>query len=617
MASTFTFGAGIRRKSPDCRPVPMCDPRPVCPACGGLECLCRPRFFAGQLLSEEDLNRLNHYIVAKNQLHNRHLFGTGVACGLEVVCSSCDPAGTGDVVVKSGYALSPCGNDIVVCSDTTVNVCNLINRCVPRNDDCFKPATAAAPASYANDQSEEDWVLAICYQEKPSRGITALRGASCGCGTGASSTGSGCGCGSKTSGSSGRTSGGCGCGCGGGGTSTRTAMTKSAVKAGGVLAPQCEPTLVCEGYSFAVYKDPQSKVAAAAVDPGALIRRFTCCFQPLVEQLTAVPDGSATAQDLQSWLQGHVAAVRDFLITEGLYDCDLAAQLGGVALPASTAAARGAYLSQWNIAAISLMQIIAAVFRKCLCAALLPPCPPAEMNDCVPIATLTVARGSCRVKRICNVGSRKYLITWPAVQYWLSWLPMFSSWQNTSLSNGIISKLSSAASPTLRNLLETICCRPIVQQQAPTDATAVPVEVLQPSVSATAADGGDAPAVKLESARSPLSAGAAGSLHPFTQLLSESLAGAPTATAATLLMAAMGVRAADGSALASDVALQYPGEAMLIHQVLGPMLAPLAAAMGAGGASASESAGVMSALKDLRATVAQQQADIERLKGNR
>ena len=102
---------------PDCRPKPTCDPRPPCPACGGLECLCRPRFFAGQLLTDDDLNRLDYYIVEKNRLHNRYLVGTGVVCGLEVVCSICDPAGNGTVVVRPGYALSPCGNDIVVCGD--------------------------------------------------------------------------------------------------------------------------------------------------------------------------------------------------------------------------------------------------------------------------------------------------------------------------------------------------------------------------------------------------------------------------------------------------------------------------------------------------------------------
>src|ERR1044071_10398524 len=89
-----------------------------CPSCGGLACLCRPRFFAGQLLTEADLNRLERYIVEKNKLHNRYLHGLGVVCGLEVLCHPCE----GWVTVKSGYALSPCGDDIVVCNDAAVNV---------------------------------------------------------------------------------------------------------------------------------------------------------------------------------------------------------------------------------------------------------------------------------------------------------------------------------------------------------------------------------------------------------------------------------------------------------------------------------------------------------------
>src|SRR5688500_15059087 len=100
---TLNFGhTGVALQ--DCRPMPVCDPKPVCPACGGLECLCRPRFFAGQLLTEEDLNRLDHYIVAKHRLHNRHLFGTGVVCGLEVVCATCTPTGNATVIVRPGYA---------------------------------------------------------------------------------------------------------------------------------------------------------------------------------------------------------------------------------------------------------------------------------------------------------------------------------------------------------------------------------------------------------------------------------------------------------------------------------------------------------------------------------
>src|SRR3954453_19853802 len=106
MATITNYGQaqGLKERKP--LPAdPSCQP---CPDCGGLECLCRPRFFAGQLLTEQDLNRLDHYITEKHKLHNRHLWGSGVVCGLEVRCAPCDEL----VTVTDGYALSPCVEDI-------------------------------------------------------------------------------------------------------------------------------------------------------------------------------------------------------------------------------------------------------------------------------------------------------------------------------------------------------------------------------------------------------------------------------------------------------------------------------------------------------------------------
>jgi hypothetical protein len=71
----------------------------------------RPRFFAGQLLTKDDLQALTDYVVGKNRLHNRFLFGDGVVCGLTVTCHPC---GHGNVVVAPGYALDCCGNDLYV-----------------------------------------------------------------------------------------------------------------------------------------------------------------------------------------------------------------------------------------------------------------------------------------------------------------------------------------------------------------------------------------------------------------------------------------------------------------------------------------------------------------------
>ena len=152
--STRTLSRKAARKTAD-----PCTP---CPVCGGLECLCRPRFYAGQLLNEQDLNRLDRYIVAKNRLHNRYLHGWGVACGLEV---SCHPCGN-YVLLKPGYALSPCGDDIVVCREETVDVCKLIRDCcTPDEDPCGNPRHRPDGC----DDLTQEWILGICYHEAPSR----------------------------------------------------------------------------------------------------------------------------------------------------------------------------------------------------------------------------------------------------------------------------------------------------------------------------------------------------------------------------------------------------------------------------------------------------------------
>ena len=148
---------------------------PPCPACGGLECLCRPRFFAGQVLTEDDLNRLENYVIAKDKLHNRYFHGSGVVCGLEVVC---DPATRASVTVKPGYALSPCGDDIIVCKDAKVDICDLINRCKPR-DRRLRSLWRAAPTDCKD--GIQRWVLSICYDETPSRGVQPLMSEPCAC----------------------------------------------------------------------------------------------------------------------------------------------------------------------------------------------------------------------------------------------------------------------------------------------------------------------------------------------------------------------------------------------------------------------------------------------------
>lgn len=126
-------------------------------SCGGKGCaLCytsafvRPNFFAGQLLTEDDLQKLGEYVVAKNRLHNRFLFGEGVVCGLEVTC---DPCGKG-VTVHPGYALDCCGNDLTLACKTTLDI-NTMVRELRRSagTDCGDPCAEAKPVKPKDDPS--------------------------------------------------------------------------------------------------------------------------------------------------------------------------------------------------------------------------------------------------------------------------------------------------------------------------------------------------------------------------------------------------------------------------------------------------------------------------------
>jgi hypothetical protein len=88
--------------------------------CCDLECLVQPRFFCGQLLSEQDLTALLDWAKGKSAL-TRYRHGWGVVCGLDVSCDA--SPGCGPVVrVGRGYAIDCCGNDIIVCCDDKLDL---------------------------------------------------------------------------------------------------------------------------------------------------------------------------------------------------------------------------------------------------------------------------------------------------------------------------------------------------------------------------------------------------------------------------------------------------------------------------------------------------------------
>lgn len=416
-------------KQPTFPPGPCCEP---CPDCGGLECLCRPRFFAGQLLSEQDLNRLDHYITEKHKLHNRHLFGSGVVCGLEVRCAPCDEL----VTVSPGYALSPCGEDIVVCKPDTVDICELIARCRDDHDPDCRP--------FAGQESckdvIEDWILAIRYAETPSRGITALTGAGQGCQ---------CSCGGKC-GCSGSCGGNCGCrsagkpvqGCCGPVKGEPPPLKTPRLNRG--VPPSCEPTLICEGYRYEVFKapaddpkgadDPQSGIVAGlagatAQFEGDLFARIACCMQQLAAYIPPFPGDPAQPipankrQEWFSWCCRVRQSLANYLAKIGGHDCEAIERLQTVVCPDPQQDVVPFKAALDEALKVYVLIVFEATIA-CFCSAALPPCPPPG-DPRVPLAVVKIRKGDCHIISVCNwTLLRKHVLTFRTLEYWFGWLPI-------------------------------------------------------------------------------------------------------------------------------------------------------------------------------------------------
>ncbi|MEZ5333108.1 MAG: hypothetical protein R2991_13910 [Thermoanaerobaculia bacterium] len=77
----------------------------------------RLRFYAGRLLTAEDLEAEQEYHRAKRRLQNRLLFGAGVVSGL-----GCTVESVGRIRVEAGVAVDCLGREIVVPAPQTLDV---------------------------------------------------------------------------------------------------------------------------------------------------------------------------------------------------------------------------------------------------------------------------------------------------------------------------------------------------------------------------------------------------------------------------------------------------------------------------------------------------------------
>lgn len=128
----------------------------------------RPRYYARQLVTPDDMTLEQDYFRNRLRRHNRYLHGWGVVCGAEVV----EATKPWKVIVKAGFVLGPYGDEIFIESDQCVDVRKL---CVPpesQDEECLEAQPAPA-------QTEDQW-LAIRYVEKKTRLVKVPLGG-CGC----------------------------------------------------------------------------------------------------------------------------------------------------------------------------------------------------------------------------------------------------------------------------------------------------------------------------------------------------------------------------------------------------------------------------------------------------
>ena len=175
-----------------------------CSPCAGLEIAEQALFGTGQTLTAADLTSLQEYVKTKNRLHNRYQHGWGVVCGLEVLCHDCE----GSVTIRPGYAIDPCGDDIVVADAVRYDVIEAIRDCTTaarkRGDDCDP---WVPPRDEGCDEALTHWCVALRYREVETAVSQRLTTGGLACETMGKSSktctcGGSCGCG-----------GSCNCGC--------------------------------------------------------------------------------------------------------------------------------------------------------------------------------------------------------------------------------------------------------------------------------------------------------------------------------------------------------------------------------------------------------------------
>lgn len=86
--------------------------------------MARPRYFPGQLITDEELTLDQYYFKDKHRRHAIYMHGWGVVCAVNVckVVTNNNVPEPWKVKVSPGYVLGPCGNEIHICKEQILDL---------------------------------------------------------------------------------------------------------------------------------------------------------------------------------------------------------------------------------------------------------------------------------------------------------------------------------------------------------------------------------------------------------------------------------------------------------------------------------------------------------------
>ena len=136
--------------------------------------LARNRFFTGKLLTAADLAQELEYHRSSRRRHNRLLHGIGIVRGLDVSLEASPGGGDPTLLVSAGIAISPDGDELVVCEPVTLDVCQGGDTCHVTLGIVERPVDPTPEGEHT--RIEESASVAVSHEVQPGHiAIARLR----------------------------------------------------------------------------------------------------------------------------------------------------------------------------------------------------------------------------------------------------------------------------------------------------------------------------------------------------------------------------------------------------------------------------------------------------------